>query len=182
MFLLTIFVVGGVTYGTVRMLAPAGVMIAFITGTIAAALAISLALGAVMWLDDKTGVSAFLVHSWQFLSGVSSPNEIIVTNEACAGEWTGLGEFGLWLSGTLGLFVLAFGNIAIGLIAIIGMPIGLIGCIIYAVGTLFSPKERIESLTCSLTCLLVPLGFVILSGLAMRLMHILSSATAGLGC
>jgi hypothetical protein len=176
MWFIAIFVVGGVAFGTVRaIVVPGAAIIAFIAG----AIIIAYGIGAAMWFNDHTGVSAFLVHTWQLLSGVSGSGEIIVSPEECSGssEITSLPQLALYLVVWLGLLALALCNVILGLVAVIGLPLGIIFCAVCAIRALFSLD--FEALAGGVVCLLGPLGCAVLVGLIMRLMHTISPIVAG---
>ena len=137
----------------------------------------SIAIGAILapiilffaWVDDSTGVNHLLIGSWKNLSGVNSPGGIIVQcpDNHKATLW------GLLLS--LLVLIIALANSLIGLVAIIGIPLGAGMAMTGGVRQLMIGKT--DWLRTGLGLLTWGLGAMVVAGLVMRLMHVMSAAT-----
>jgi hypothetical protein len=166
--ILTIFAVGSATYVGVRYVMPFGLIAGILAGTAALGILCGAVLYAALWFDNRSGASSMMVHSWQFLSGVTSPAEVVNVNEnECTFHSLPAPLFiVVWLVGLV--FVIA--NAFLGLFVIIAMPIGIIGSIWWALSTLATRK--IEFIQTSLLLLVIPLAAMILFGVDLRIIHI----------
>ena len=121
-------------------------------------------------IDDYTGLSSLMIHSWQWLSGVQDPNQIVQNGQHDAG--TNFALLVVILLGYVVLLALAFAIATCGLVAIIGIPAGVIGTFftsIYALAT-----RKTEPLQQTLKLVILGFACIILAGIGMRLEHIFS--------
>ena len=139
--------------------AAVGALIAVVAGFILMAIG-----GALTWVDSIAGIDAFMIRSWQVLSGVHSAGQVVLscTPRPTAGN-------GLLI---LLMLILVIVNIAIGCIAILGIPIG-IGTSLYGMPSAIFERDG-EIFIKGLTILAVALGAVIVAGVFMRFEHMLS--------
>ncbi|MDB5185010.1 MAG: hypothetical protein JWN38_818 [Candidatus Saccharibacteria bacterium] len=123
---------------------------------------------AISWINDRTGITSFMVDSWQSLSGVNTPGAIV---QNCSN--TGVGT-------SLFVLLLALVSAVFGMCAIFGIPIGIVGTFGGGISGLFSKDdERYLPLMYGLAILTVGLGGLLLAGLDMRWMHSLSGSGCG---
>lgn len=164
MLFLGLLLLGGVAYRLVERMLPA----------VAVGLILFPVLLAAFWFNDRTGVEDLVVHSWQLLSGVDTPGEIVVDCPTRTDSTREEALVGLLVS-LLGL-ALALGNVFVALVALIGIPVGLVGSVVGGIHALIT--RRSTWLSPALSILLAGIGAVVVAGLVMRLMHWLS----GLNC
>lgn len=164
MFWILAFLAAGSSYLLVSRLAPV-VALALVGGPV---------LLGVLWINDHTGVSAMLVGSWQFLSGVDTPGDIVAScpSGASASDSLGVWALPLILVG-LGLALL---NLMLGLAVMFMLPFGVLKGIGAGARSLWT--SNVDGLESGLRTLAIGLGLVIASGLIMRLMHF----TSLIGC
>lgn len=169
MYWVLILVGIGSAYWTAQSIAPAifaGIAVGLITLPI---------ILAAEWINDFTGISHLLVGSWQALSGVDAPGEVVVSCDTF-GDYndTTTTTFGDVLIALL-VLIIAIANFIPGVIAIVGIPVGLavggVGAFRY-----FTVGKR-DWVRTGLGILSVAVGAVIVAGLVMRLMHFLSAST-----
>ncbi len=159
MFFLIFLLVAGVTYSAVEKVAPT------ILAWIALSVILMYPLMWLMWVSNTLGFESFLVNSWQSLSGVSSPGDIV---PECASGPT------LW---ALVLWVLPVLNAVPGFVAIFGLPIGAIWS--FVGGLRYLLDRNSDWLKSGIGVFGLGLLGVVLAGLVMRLTHFLYST---LGC
>lgn len=169
MYWVLILVGTGSAYWAAYSMAPA------IFGGIAVGLITLPVILAAEWINGFTGIGHLLIGSWQALSGVDTPGEVIVS----CGRF---GDYNDTTTTTLGdvlisllVLILAIANFIIGVCAIVGLPLGL-G--VSAVGAFrgLATGDR-DWMKTGLGILTVAVGAAIVAGLVMRLMHVLSAST-----
>lgn len=160
MFWIAAFMLAGMTYILVDQFAI----------YIAVAAIVALVLFGVVWLEMKTGLNMVMVRSWQFLSGVDTPDQIIVNNQDNC-PMKSEGEFFLSMAMVILLMVIAFANVLVGLVAIIGIPVGIVMTLGGAAMTVYKEAKH-DLLPSGLQVLTYGLGAMILAGIVMRIMHI----------
>ena len=122
-----------------------------------------------MWLNDRLGTERMIVSSWQWLSGVRTPGEVI---QECDPQ----PESGWYLLVLLALFALVLGVAIVGLVGIVATPLGLLAAPIFAIHALFTRSA--DRLQTALSVLMLGPGAVIVAGIGFRLEH----AISGWGC
>ncbi|HVS58434.1 MAG TPA: hypothetical protein VHD60_01695 [Candidatus Saccharimonadales bacterium] len=178
MFLLSILTVGGLTFVAVTRPwsttsgAGSGEGAGIVVGVIALLIPLFLISFFVLWLDDTTGISRMIEDSFKFFSGVNSPSDVVAGGKICSGTGVAKGLFFLLLT-----VVLLLSNFIFGLVGVVGIPFGIIGCLVGAVYSFFSGE--VKSLVWGLAGFLIPLASIILAGLNMRAVHALSGALWG---
>lgn len=154
MILITILVVSGSSWVLARYIGP----------FIALGVLAGLVWWGVMAVNDYIGISAAIVGSWKWLSGVDSARLIAQT---CSPSIV----FRILIP-----LILALCNFALGLLAIFGTPIGAGATIVGAIRALVSRNK--DLLAWGLRTLTYGLGAVVAAGLTMRLINIVT----GIGC
>jgi hypothetical protein len=122
-------------------------------------LIILLLLTGAVWFNDHTGVSNAIVSSWQFLSGVATPDEVV-------GDCPASTDTNAWVIVELSIAVAS--GLA-GIAAIVGIPAGTIHSLI---------TRKKDGVALGLSGLAMALAALVLAGLLMRLNH---GMTAGIG-
>lgn len=171
MVILALFLVAGGTAYAINRAAP----FLLVVGAIVVILWYPFA--AIMWINDRTGIENMLVSSWQSLSGVQVPADVY---QECGGSspipsdtlWGVVLIFLLWVLTA----VLVFGNVIIGLGAVVGIPVGAIASGLGAIGSLALRTK--EPLYVGLIILSVGLGCMVAAGLVMRIVNF----TSGVMC
>jgi hypothetical protein len=129
---------------------------------------------AISWFDDQIGISSMIIHSWQFLSGVSEGGEVIGSSSHCSDvDVNVLLGIVIWLL----TFALLFISVMASFAGVVGMPIGIV-CAVFGAGRTLVTRQR-ESLRRGLFILIVPTGCIILAGILFRISHLLNSAVTG---
>jgi len=157
MFFLGLLLVGGVTYNAVERAAP----------WIALAVILTIPMMGVMWVNDILGFDSFINESWQALSGVDTPNDVVP--ECPAGSQT--------TGWVLLLLFLPLLNAIPGLVAIVGLPLGAVWAVAGGLRYLFDKDE--EWLKSGVGVFTLGLAGVVVAGLIMRITHALY---LGVGC
>lgn len=121
-----------------------------------------------MWVNDRTGVSSMMVGSWQYLSGVDTPGEIVAE---CPEDSNA--NFFLGMAIILIMLVVAIANVVIGATAIIGIPLGVLMTIVGGLHALATQSS--DMIARGLGVLTVGLGAVVASGLVMRLINVVTT-------
>jgi hypothetical protein len=118
------------------------------------------------WLDNKLGLTPIMVTSWQTLSGVDSPTQIM-NDSACTDfsrdPLTGL--FAMIFGIAVLLLMLAVMAVS-GLAAIIATPLGVIGSLVGGLIALTTASR--EFATKALIVLSIGAGGIVIFGLACR--------------
>ena len=122
-----------------------------------------------MWLNDRIGTSNLIVESWQWLSGVRSPGEVIV-------ECDPQPSSGWYFLVLLITWVLVLGIAAAALAGLVCTPLGLIAAPFAGIHALATRSE--SALSTAVSLLLFGPAAVIVAGLGFRLEH----AITGWGC
>jgi hypothetical protein len=166
MFWIAMLVASGVIYLIVNRMGLLLVAIAAVT-----VLLYFITLAAV-WVNDSLGFQHFIVGSWQFLSGVDSPTEIMSTS--CVDYRSETIGIDLWrLVLALVVLIIAVLNGIPILAGIIGVALGSIVSVLGAIATLVYREKAF--LVLGLAILFFGVAGVVVSGLAMRLMIGISS-------
>lgn len=151
-----LFGVGAAVVAVDRFFTPA------VIGIIVASIVLGYGLMGVVWFNQTTGISGFITGSWQALSGVDTPGEIVRASCDDPTIWS-----------LVGLLVALF-NVIPGVVAIVGVPAGLIACLIGGLMSLALGDE--DPIYKGLTVLGVGLIGLVSAGLIMRLMHWMDNA------
>lgn len=126
----------------------------------------------IMWVNEQTGIDAAIVRSFQFLSGVDRPSEVVVECVPSA-EYPGLGYSILSLLVYLTGLLLMAADAILMLVAIIGLPFGILLTSSGGLWTLITrnPAQDNLVLTKGFQMLLAGVASVITIGLSFRLIH-----------
>lgn len=172
MYWILILVGTGSAYWAVQSIAPAifvGIAVGLITLPI---------ILAAEWINGFTGISHLLIGSWQALSGVDTPGEIIAQCEKGFHE----GNYDKTTTTTFGdilisflVLIIAIVNAIISVCAIVGLPLGLGVSAVGAFRGLATGNR--DWMRTGLGILTFAVGAAIVAGLVMRLMHVLSAST-----
>lgn len=120
--------------------------------------------------NAQLGINLFMVHSWQFLSGVESPDQII---PYCPPGGIHNDNVVVGMILYLLLMIIAIGNGIIGLVAILGMPAGFIGTTVGGVMSLVS--REMYPVQMGLATLATGIGATVVAGIVMRIMHFIAT-------
>jgi len=116
-----------------------------------------------LWVSDTLGISTFITSSWQFLSGVQTPGDIVP--ECPFGQQTG------WV---IPLLLLSLINVVPGGAAIVCLPIGIAWTVVG--GVRYLAKKEIAWMRSGIKVVCIGLIGLITAGLIMRLIHGLYSS------
>jgi hypothetical protein len=174
MLFIIIFLAGGAAFVAVKEVPIGGSGNEIALPWIAAAVIFFPLILGLSWADNQVGVSEPIVHSWQFLSGLPRGGEIIAGSKSCPGAGVNVMlSIVIWLA----IFNLLFASFVMGLVGIIGMPVGIAWTMGGAVLALV--KREKESLAQGLKILVVATGCIILTCVSLRIVHALSSVVWG---
>lgn len=130
----------------------------------------------VAWFDDKLGLTPIMVHSWQTLSGSSTPTNIM--NDSACTDFSNDPLTGLFamIVGIVVLLLMLVVMMFAGLAAIVATPVGLIGSVVGGISVLLGRSRDIA--VYGLIILSVGAGGIVLFGLAARIAGMMSGLKA----
>lgn len=167
-----LFVVAGGSYMAVNSYVFPMLLLAFALGVV-----VFYILTAVQWVDNHSGVSTFMVKSFQTLSGVDTPGQVVQDNQCHFGTGAlNFDLFGFLATMVLSLVVigLAVVNAVPGIVAMVTLPVALAVLLVGCISTIISVGEEKKILAGGLALLTFGCGAVIVAGLMMRMIHALS--------
>ena len=118
------------------------------------------------WLDNKLGLTPIMVQSWQTLSGVDSPTQIMDDNACTDFSRDPLTGLFATIFGIAVLLIMLVVMIFAGVAAIVATPVGLIGSLIGGLVAFASQSRNLA--VKGLIILSIGAGGIVLFGLACR--------------